>query len=45
MIEHLRSNKGKEFMYILPVNKNTEYIICKVKIINIYKINGSRSKR
>ena len=41
MINHLRSNKGKKFMYILPVSPYphkiiTDYIILKVQIVNIY---------
>ena len=34
MIDHLRSNKGKVFMYILPVS--ADYIICKVQITNVH---------
>lgn len=41
MIDHLRSNKGKEFMYILPVSHYpqkiiTDYIILKVQIVNVH---------
>ena len=41
MIEHIRANKGKEFLYVLPVkpypyNKIETYIICKVKVLNIH---------
>lgn len=42
MIDHLRSNKGKEFLYVLPIKKSfkdssiNNYTVCKVKIINIY---------
>lgn len=41
MIEHIRANKGKEFLYVLPVKpypykQIKTYIVCKVKIINIY---------
>ena len=41
MIDHLRSNKGKIFMYILPVKPYphkviTDYIILKVQLVNIH---------
>lgn len=41
MIDHLRSNKGKVFMYILPITPYphkvvTDYIICKVQITNVH---------
>ena len=41
MIDHLRSNKGKEFMYIAPVKSYphkiiADYIILKIQIVNIH---------
>lgn len=40
MIDHLRSNKGKVFMYIVPVSPYpykdiADYIICKVQITQV----------